>query len=268
MQNDWKIRSFGVALAAIAAATVFAQWPFALPLLGINPDSARSQAQAEGRPPGKVTVSGNEVTAREVFDQLRKAGANFVVDAEAVPAEKKLSLNLVAQDPESAVKAVAKALGMTATKEGEILILAPAHTLAWTAAPWGAHPDAESEKLLEQWKEKLAVPGESFRFDFKDKDALKALPKILEKLQGGEETAVPGKVLEDLERQSAAPLDLAKLVKSLTPAQLEIHKAKGYLALEDLTPEQRKMLGRVAEGKGQIELSYNDGRTTITIRSK
>lgn len=266
MQNDWRIRSVVVALAAVAAATVFAQWPFALPLLGISPETEPAQTQRNG----KVNLSGDAVPARQVFEQLRQAGANFVIDSDAVPADKKLSLNLVNQDPESAVKAVAKALGMSADKEGEILILSPGPSFAWRGMPFGEDSEGPAHGLAPfgSWKGDMKMPDGTFQFDWDSKDAPEALPKILENLKDAKIDIELGKIGDMLDLKLGEPLELAKLVKSLTPAQLDLHKKQGYLKLGDLNPEQRKWLGNLGENKGEFEVTFAEGDKKVTIRSK
>ncbi|MGE0001133.1 MAG: STN domain-containing protein [Fimbriimonadaceae bacterium] len=254
-------------LAALAAATVLAQWPFALPLPDLSPDASATPSQAQKG--GKVTLSGDAVPAKQVFEQLRRAGANFVIDSDAVPADKKLSLNLVNQDPESAVKAVANALGMSATKEGDILILAPRSALAWESLPFGKNMDALPKGVLPfgRWKGDPGDP-EPFPFEWKSEEGAKSFLKQFEHFKDGMVEPDPGKAFEKFEFRFGEPHDFLKIVESLMPSQRELHKKQGFLRLEDLTPQQKQWLGNLGGDQGEFEVTFSDGDKNITIRSK
>lgn len=58
------------------------------------------------------------------------------------------------------------------------------------------------------------------------------------------------------------PLDAAKLIESITAAQWEKQKSRGYLTPEDLTPTQRKMLGNV-KGTFEIRLKVDDREVVV-----
>jgi len=59
--------------------------------------------------------------------------------------------------------------------------------------------------------------------------------------------------------------DLGALAKSLTKEQREIQKRQGFLRVKDLTPAQRRYLGRMGSG-GDWTLKYQNGGDEITIK--
>ncbi|MBS1724623.1 MAG: hypothetical protein JSS66_16900 [Armatimonadetes bacterium] len=60
--------------------------------------------------------------------------------------------------------------------------------------------------------------------------------------------------------------DIGKLVDSLTPAQLEKARSKGYLTPGDLTPEQKKMFGKI--GDGEFTVTFEKGGKSVTFKNK
>lgn len=76
---------------------------------------------------------------------------------------------------------------------------------------------------------------------------------------------------KDVEGFRMAPMDfgsqdLQTLVRSLTPDQLEKHRRQGYLNYSDLTPLQRKHLGRMSRD-GDWTIQYRGDGRDVTIKS-
>lgn len=240
MRSSWRFKTLATLGAAAAAAAVFAQWPFAL-------------ASAAAPQDGRVTVSGDAVDAADVLARLRAAGVEFVVDADAVPKGKKLSLNIVAKPAKAALGAVAEALGLGVVERDGVFVLkreAPAR-------PQGqALPRLFAGEFPEAWIEKLKVPeGTLKRF------------RLEEFLKEGDAPFVspfPGST-RGLAFRLADPSDLKKLAESLTAAQRELHSKKGFLTPDDLTQDQRKLLGNP---EGTFEIWFRDGDTDIKVKSK
>ncbi len=61
--------------------------------------------------------------------------------------------------------------------------------------------------------------------------------------------------------------DIGKLVESLTPQQWDLSKSKGYLTPDDLTPDQRKMLGTIGSG-GDFTITFQKEGKTVTFKRK
>lgn len=132
-------------------------------------------------------------------------------------------------------------------------------------------PDSEAmKKLREEMKNKVRIlppdGNSSFYYRFGDGDVRKLNPEEMKKFRARVETQM--KELRDMPgvvRVRAA--DIAGLLKSLTPAQREKHKNQGYLTPEDLTPEQRRMLGSMGE-RGEFRMIVTRDGETITITTK
>ncbi len=60
--------------------------------------------------------------------------------------------------------------------------------------------------------------------------------------------------------------NLKKFMSSLTPAQKELAKKQGHLRPEDLTKEQRDLLG--IDGKGDVDFTFQNNGEKITIKGK
>jgi hypothetical protein len=60
--------------------------------------------------------------------------------------------------------------------------------------------------------------------------------------------------------------NLKKFAASLTPEQRKLHDKQGFLTPDDLTKEQRALLG--IDGKGDANFTYSDGKDKFTIKSK
>lgn len=62
--------------------------------------------------------------------------------------------------------------------------------------------------------------------------------------------------------------NIEELLKSLTPAQKELHKKQGYLKLSDLTQKQRELLGKGSEKiEGDFTFTYNKDGEKLTIKN-
>jgi hypothetical protein len=60
--------------------------------------------------------------------------------------------------------------------------------------------------------------------------------------------------------------NVKKFVASLTPAQRELADKQGFLRPEDLTKEQRELLG-IGEDKGEVNLSFSVDGKKVVIKS-
>lgn len=272
--TNWKLKSAVILGAAGAATAVLAQIPWTLPFAAIPQE----------RQDGTVTFSGDTVLASEVFDQLRRAGANFVLDADAVPAGKKLTLHVVGKPAKAALQAVADALGLFLVERdgvyvlrkgvGGIAFVAPSGS--GEALGWKGWDDESASKL----REKFMGPGDAprrFLFEFAEPGRV---PMDLEELRkrflnpgdGLEgfsfELGTPGAKGRDVPEKWSFRMvdggDLRELARSLTPRQRELHEKQGFLRIGDLTPDQMKLLGQLS---GKFEITFRDGETSLTVKS-
>jgi len=119
----------------------------------------------------------------------------------------------------------------------------------------------DSLKDIPQWKE--MPDGGKF--------TLKNVPPMKWQFKGLDGKEFKGlkewKELKDLHLPEMHFGDLGKLVESLTPEQLEKNKSKGYLTIDDLTAEQRKMLGSF-DGDGDFTVKFEKDGKSVTIKRK
>lgn len=346
-----------------------------------------------------ITLDFNNAPAQDVFNALRKAGVNFAAETTAIAKDKRVTVHVKNQPVDKAVEAVAGALGLSVTKNGNIYSLRPGFMVGSDAfkvwkdgfTPNTEHfyvaPDGKDFKFempKGQWKSfgegfKWSGPdGKAFKFEMPEGDWKKfgeefkqafpegqwksfgenmgkwgdQLHKKLEKYKGKDEKDLTPEEKADIERiveehmkampemkefkfdklpelelkmkgleghLKAGPMaelrmkelkdhlkqlphgelklkeiepkvlerlhslkdiepklskikvgmeGIDKLFASLTPDQLAKQDKNGYLTLEDLTAEQRKMLGDWASGSSNIELAFTKDGKTIRIKSK
>jgi hypothetical protein len=112
------------------------------------------------------------------------------------------------------------------------------------------HKEGGFMKLSPEQLEKMKAEGKFFNDE--------AFKKHMEEMQKhlGENMKVLQLKLENLKKFAA----------SLTPEQRKLHDKQGYLTPEDLTKEQRALLG--IDGKGEVNFIYNNDKEKITIKSK
>ena len=131
--------------------------------------------------------------------------------------------------------------------------------------------------------------------DFKlDPKAMKELELLPEKMKGMKEFKLDPKTMKELElmpgkmkvystdpkaleKMRALELktpmfkmqsgDIMKLIDSLNMQQRDKQEKQGYLTLDDLTPEQRKMLGDMPKGQNWTIAYVIDGKK-LTLKSK
>lgn len=104
----------GSVVAALAATLAFGQWSIPLALA---PD-AQSQSKA-------FKVDFKNAKAGDILEWLRKQGVNFVVDTSAIPKNKTYTVHIEGKSKEQALEAIAAAMGLRASKKGDIYTLTP-----------------------------------------------------------------------------------------------------------------------------------------------
>jgi hypothetical protein len=126
---------------------------------------------------------------------------------------------------------------------------------------WERFPPEKIEEM-QKWLEEHGYHGP---MTFRWRDMLKEMPD-LEKLP---ELIDPDKIMKLREfggQRIAVGGNISDLMDSITDKQWKLHEKQGFLRLEDLTEEQREMLGGVAareHGKFTISLQINDRKLTI-----
>jgi hypothetical protein len=279
-QSSWTLKTIVVLGAAGSATAGLAQLPWTLPF------AATQQARQDG----KVTLTGDAVPASAVFDQLRRAGASFVLDADAVPEGKKLTLHIVDKPAKAALQAVSDALGLDFAERDGVYVLRRRRYAFSIDGPvemgngftWGLPGKEGAPRPGEKLGEPQEGPkGFTFKLDREGlgQKELEELRKQFDKLGEGFKTfslelrqpdgageTGPGKTKPELwSFRMADGSNLRKLAQSLSASQKERHAKQGFLTPEDLTPEQRRLLGNL---RGTFEITFNDGETSLTVKSR
>ena len=224
----------------------------------------------------KVSIRFNNSPIDKVIGELVKQGISFAMDDDRLPKGKRLTLNAVDKRIGDVLFAIGEALGGHWVERKGFLIFKPGMRMAFNT-----QFDA-NEMQLDMGKFQMDM--ENFAKEM-EKDAKSGRMKAFRLEMDG-----PGKfkMLKDMEidrekkvkilKAPAAPKppveakvqadNVDKFLASLTPAQLEKHKANGYLVFSDLTPEQVKMLGvEVPEGASMEMVFVKDGNKFV-IKSK
>lgn len=112
------------------------------------------------------------------------------------------------------------------------------------------HKEGKMQRFTPEMIEKMKAEGQFFKSD--------EFKKHMEEMQKhlGENMKVMQLKLENLKKFAA----------SLTPEQRKLHDKQGYLTPDDLTKEQRALLG--IDGKDDVNFTYNNDKEKITIKSK
>lgn len=242
---------------------------------------------------GKVTIRLNDATPQQVFDQLRAAGLNFVVETNGIEKGKRLTLNLQGQPADKALAAVAEALGLSVAKKGDVYTLKPG---------WGGivAPEVWSGEMPKDWEKEWSEHAERFRvaprvwafgpkgeFNFEGKEltpeqrekiekALEDLPDVKIEIDRAlkDLPKIPAEARESIDKAMAdrarafkfEGANLTKVMESLTNEQWELHERQGHLKPSDLTPAQRELLG--AKGEGDFSITIDKDGKKLTIKSK
>lgn len=82
---------------------------------------AQNTAVAEANKP-LPTPGVQEMTAGQMLNYMKEQGTKYIVETTDIPKDKKFEVNLGSSNPDEIAKAVAKALDMRATKEGNVWI--------------------------------------------------------------------------------------------------------------------------------------------------
>jgi hypothetical protein len=116
------------------------------------------------------------------------------------------------------------------------------------------------EEIYKRFKDMEIEPGvrifKDGDFKFPDSEAIRArVDELRAKAQE-----------QGLVVRAARAQDLRKLIDSLTADQLRKQQQQGYLTVEDLTAEQRQLLGTV--GNGNWSITYTVDGKTLHLRGK
>ena len=238
---------------------------------------------------GKVTIRLNDATPAQVFDQLRAAGLNFVVETSGIEKGKRLTLNLQGQPADKALSAVAEALGLSVAKKGDVYTLRPGWGGMVAPEVWAGEMPKDWEKRMEGFRiaPRAWAFGPDGEFNFEGKEltpeqreklekALKDLPNVkieidkalqdLPKISAEAREAMDKAMAERARAFKFEGANLTKIMETLTKEQWELHEKQGHLKPSDLTPAQRELLG--AKGEGDFSITIDKDGKKLTIKSK
>lgn len=158
----------GTVVAALAATVAFGQWSVPMAL------STGKDTQSKS-----LSVDFKSAKASQILDWMRKSGINFVVETTDVPSDKTYSVHIEGKSKEQVVEAIASALGLNATKKGDIYNLTSDFKWSGEAFPgWSQGDRTEWKDLGEKFKVLGPQLGKEFGDSWKDMD-----PKKMEEFQ-------------------------------------------------------------------------------------
>ncbi|MBS1710679.1 MAG: hypothetical protein JSS71_03000 [Armatimonadetes bacterium] len=138
---------------------------------------AQNKAVAESNAPEPI-FGKQEMTATQMLNYMKEQGTKYIVETTEIPKDKKFEVNLASADRDEIARAVAKALGLSASKEGDVWVLKDGPDFgAFPMLPNGGkewdqmtpEEKAEFEKGMAEFRKSMQEFGESmknFRFDF------------------------------------------------------------------------------------------------------
>ena len=270
---------------------------------GMDPAAAPDEpvVQTLVSPTHRVTVSFSNAPVQHVLDWLRKQDANFVVASSSLPSDLRLTIS-VKDEPLSAVeKVIATAMGGSWANHDGILVfqkglLGDTTTgvlgkgMRFNVVPKGGgqlfvNPNGKDFELKVKDLDRL---GDQFGPEFQKKIQDQFGPEFQKKIQeqfGPEfqkKLEAQAKAWQEQaknldrgtrvfsdgggsSRFAIAHQDLAGLQASLTAAQKDLMKRRGYLTPTDLTDRQRRLLGDI---NGRFEMKIKSDKGEMTIRSE
>jgi hypothetical protein len=222
-----------------------------------------------------VSATFDNVPLSDVMHWLTQEGVQLAADTTQRD-NRKLTLNAQNQPLRDVLLAIAGAFDAKWEKQGEILMLKrnPIVVGEWDDSVFKNFrnlpmPRSDSEELRQFFKEhRFTIPPnldfEKFEFDIKkfldEEDFKLDMEKLLKKR---------GNLFEKFKSLPSSTFSLQnieKVYESLTPEQIQKHEAHGYLLFDDLTPEQKKMLGVRSNDTHWVVSIARDGKQ-FTLRS-
>ena len=238
--------------------------------------------QLAGIPEFKKLVSCSfvDASAGDVLKWLSRQGVNFAGASDSMP-KGKLSLNLKDVPLYEALEAIADVFDGSWNLRGKTLVFRAGRSFDFSTSagparvPFGTRVDPKRPY-------QLTVPPAKFEgFKFKvDEQAFKELSKFhgayeaITKEELAKVHEEMKKVHELTRRKDGAVKvpatiideDYAKLMKSLTDKQWDLHKKQGYLKFSDLTSEQLKLIK--ADGPIDVNITTSDSKDGKSITLK
>jgi len=211
----------------------------------------------------RASAQFQDATLAEVLRWLAGTGVNFVADP-ASAGDARVTLNVKDAPLRDVLRALEQVFNGTWTKNGEVYAFKPKVRRGLDGLR-GARPDMSpfDREEVRKW-------FEEFRREVPDLPDIAYPERLEEFLRKFHEALPPGlRRFEQFEPGSPRFFrletpNISRLFESITDEQWRKHEEQGYLTPDDLTADQRAMLGG-ADGTFSISLSVN-GRT-LNIRS-
>lgn len=286
-------------IGALAVATTFSVGIASASFFGFQlPEFFAQQAPRAGTTGQMYStgpkISGNvhNVNVEQAVNWLKEKGISFVMDVTKLGKDRRVSFNLKDVDEAEAVRAVARGLGLSVSKEGKTYILVEGGPMFAPGAPvpdgkgWATAPsiyfnpsDPEFEKSLKDLQDRIKVEVEKFSkvntFKFSDKEQ-KELQEIMKKLElkmkdgGAMFEFDTSKFMKELEKEGAFSFRFQprKIEEVLTQAQKERLEAGNELTERDFTAEDLKKMGLHPDSKVSIKKSGTGGYSITITRGE
>lgn len=199
----------------------------------------------------KVSVTFQSARVEDVLKWLEVEGISFVVNPRAFGEERVVSLSVKEQPLRDVLNAIARVLGAHWEREGNIYILKPGGSVL--EIPSGT-------RTLRELLEELRIPKDLKQYLGVPREEVERILEGLQQRRFFERT-----------QEGVRPFifksdGFIRLMDSLTPEQWALHERQGYLKVDDLTPEQRGMLGALPTNATWIISVTVDGRT-LTLKN-
>jgi hypothetical protein len=249
---------------ALASASSTESAPQARPAPPARPAVPAPAVAQDPRLARNVTVEFRSAPVADVLRWLSREGVSFVAD-ESGFAERRVTLNIRNQPLRDAMNALADALGGNWQRRGEVYALRRGVGIVPGAGFDPQRFESLARDMAERMKDVDVRVYERGRA-LTPEDARKMREELLERARQISPPAPERIRARAGEVRAVRSADLKQLMESLTADQRQTHERQGHLTFDQLTPEQRRMLGDMRGENWTITFTA-DGRT-ITVRSK
>lgn len=209
----------------------------------------------------KVSANFNQATVGDVLKWVSKQGVSFVVNNDELKS-KKITMNLNNVKLHDALNALAEAIGANWQVKGSMLILRPGFggfTYSDSARSRTLMAPLNSDSIVREYRAQAdALRGQGEIERFRSEKLRADSSKMREEAAKAREQAAKARDMAQKVR-TEHHTKMVEMIKTLSPAQRELHKKQGYLKWSDLTPDQRKAMGIEKE-------PANDSNFSMVVR--
>jgi hypothetical protein len=224
-----------------------------------------------------VSCSFVDASAGDVLKWLSRQGVNFAGASDSMP-KGKLSLNLKDVPLHEALEAIADVFDGNWNLRGKTLVFRAGRSFAFSTSNGPARASFGTRVDPKRPYQLMVPPAQFEMHDLKTNErAIKELAQLHERRETitKEELA---KVHEEMKKvheltrrkdggAKVTDEDNAKLMKSLTDKQWDLHKKQGFLKFSDLTREQLKLIKADGPIDVNITISYSKDGKSLTLKN-